>query len=270
MEMLQFDPTVYVENNLERKMLLSEALRGEGAYVVDENGNRFLFDYDKKGELAPRDIVSRAIFDYTQNKNKKVFLNFDNFSKDFLKIRFPNIYKKFSSLGFDLPTDNIPISPAFHYCMGGIKVDLDSKVEGFDNLYAVGEVASTMVHGANRLASNSLLEGLVFSKRAIMHSYNNQIKIESKKIESQSFVLYAKQDLKYEKILKTTMWKYAGIVRQDTLLLKALEIINDILNKYQEESIGYFLYLKAKVAKHIVISAIKRTESIGAHYKIES
>ncbi|MFZ5375650.1 MAG: L-aspartate oxidase, partial [Campylobacterota bacterium] len=160
MEMTQFHPTVFVANNWARKLLLTEALRGEGAHVVDENGYRFLFEYDARGELAPRDIVSRAIFDYRQRTGKQAYLSCEHFESEYFKERFPNIYKSLNDLGFHLPKERVPISPAFHYAVGGIKTDLHGSVPGIEGLYAVGEAASTGVHGANRLASNSLLEGL--------------------------------------------------------------------------------------------------------------
>ena len=156
MEMMQFHPTVFKGTSFARKALLSEALRGEGAYVVDENGYRFLFDYHEDGELAPRDVVSRSIFDYNQKTGLGIFLSFESFEKNAFRKRFPNIYANFNDLGYDLPFERVPISPAFHYAMGGIQTGLDAKVLGMKNLYAIGEAACTGVHGANRLASNSL------------------------------------------------------------------------------------------------------------------
>jgi len=119
--------------------------------------------------LATRDVVSRAIFTHKKETNKGVYLDFSMFKRDWFRERFPNITKTFHSLGYRLPEDRVPISPAFHYAIGGIKSDLDGKVEGIENLYVVGEAGNTGVHGANRLASNSLLEGVVFAKRAVSH-----------------------------------------------------------------------------------------------------
>lgn len=177
MEMMQFHPTVVRGTSFARKPLLSEALRGEGAYIVDENGYRFLFDYHKDGELAPRDVVSRSIFDYNKKTGLGVYLSFETFEKKAFKLRFPNIYSNLKELGYDLPFERVPISPAFHYSMGGIDVTMDGKVKGMKNLYAIGEAACTGVHGANRLASNSLLEGLVFSQIAIENSLKEDFKI---------------------------------------------------------------------------------------------
>lgn len=174
--MMQFHPTVVKGTHFARKPLLSEALRGEGAEIVDENNYRFLFEYHEDGELAPRDVVSRSIFDYNRKTRLKIYLSFEKFEEKFFQKRFPNIYLNLKSLGYDLPSQRVPISPAFHYSMGGIKTNLDAKVEGMKNLYAIGEVACTGgVHGANRLASNSLLEGIVFSEQAIKKIFRRKL-----------------------------------------------------------------------------------------------
>jgi len=174
MEMMQFHPTVYVNSDNAQKFLLTEALRGEGATIVDENGKRFMFEYDSRGELASRDIVSRSIYDYTKKTGLKTYLSLENFDYHYFMQRFPNIYKTLQDLGFDVPEQRVPISPAFHYAIGGIKTDLQGKVPDVGGLYAIGEVASVRVHGANRLASNSLLEGLVFAKEAVSDIASNQ------------------------------------------------------------------------------------------------
>ena len=173
MEMMQFHPTVYVNSTNAQKLLLTEALRGEGATLEDENGRRFLFDYDERGELASRDIVSRSIYDYVKKTGSKVYLNMSNFDYHYFTQRFPNIYKNLQDLGYDVPQMRVPISPAFHYAIGGIKTQINGRVPSVKNLYAIGEVASTQVHGANRLASNSLLENLVFAKQAVINILNN-------------------------------------------------------------------------------------------------
>ncbi len=178
MEMMQFHPTVVRGTSFARKPLLSEALRGEGAYIVDDNGYRFLFEYHKDGELAPRDVVSRSIFDYNKKTGLGVFLSFETFEKNAFKKRFPNIYANLKNLGYELPFERVPISPAFHYSMGGVETSLNGKVKGMKNLYAIGEIACTGVHGANRLASNSLLEGIVFSQIAVENSMKENFKIE--------------------------------------------------------------------------------------------
>ncbi|AXK48774.1 L-aspartate oxidase [Aliarcobacter trophiarum LMG 25534] len=264
MEMTQFHPTVLKGTTFARKPLLSEALRGEGAFVVDENGNRFLFDYHPSGELAPRDIVSRAIFDYNKKTGLGIFLSFKNFEKKAFKKRFPNIYENIKDLGYELPFENVPISPAFHYCMGGIDVSLDGLVKGFKNLYAIGEVACNGVHGANRLASNSLLEGLVFSKIAVNKSLEKNFKIDNKsyKQEIKEYIRNKDIDKDIKDDLRKTMWECAGIVRTKEDLQNALLKIEHYLSL----DIGRLLNLRLLTAKTILKASIKREKSLGAHF----
>ncbi|MDX9744071.1 MAG: FAD-binding protein, partial [Arcobacteraceae bacterium] len=264
MEMIQFHPTVFVDSKNARKQLLTEALRGEGAIIEDENGYPFLGDYHKDKELAPRDVVSRAIFDYSKKTGSKVYISFHNFEKNDFKKRFPNIYKDLREIGFDLPYERVPISPAFHYSMGGIEVDLDSKVIGFQNLYAVGEVSSTGVHGANRLASNSLLEGIVFSELAVTLSLKIDFKIDKDnyKKEIPYYLLEKPKDKAIKNALRNLMWTNVGIVRVRQDLIDSLEEIEG----YLKEDIGRLLYLRLLTAKSIIKSAIDRKISIGAHF----
>ena len=261
MEFTQFHPTVFIKSKKARKLLLTEALRGEGATVVDEEGKRFLFDFDERGELAPRDIVSRAIYRYKQ-MGHQVYLSFENFEESFFRHRFPTIYKNFQELGFDVPKQKVPISPAFHFMMGGIKTDHYSKVVGFENLYAIGEVACTGVHGANRLASNSLLEGLVFSKRAVEDTLINEKCFKQKEFLINHTPLVKNIDKKMKNLLRKTMWDKVGIIRNT----KDLEEAADIINEIGKKDIGRFLRLRVLSAKKIVESALNRKESIGAHY----
>jgi len=262
MEMLQFHPTVFINNSGARKLLLSEAMRGEGAEVIDSNGVRFLKEYDERAELAPRDIVSRAIFDYTHKHNEKSFLSFEKFDKDYLRERFPNIYISLKNVGFDISKQNVPISPAFHYSIGGIKSDLNGKVDGVENLFVVGEAASTGVHGANRLASNSLLEALVFARRSaleIKNSENSFKHIEFKTIDES---LYEDGDKVKKEKLRALMWNNVGIVRTTNGLKEASEVIKDL----NQSGIGRLLRLRLLSAQAIVEGAYRRTESVGVHY----
>jgi len=261
MEMTQFHPTVFVDSSNAQKMLLTEALRGEGATIEDEDGKRFLFDYDERGELASRDIVSKAIYDYSQKTGSKVYISFKNFEHRYFEHRFPNIYKNLQSLGFDVPYQRVPISPAFHYAIGGIKTDLDAKVINIKNLYAIGEVASTKVHGANRLASNSLLEGLVFASRAVEHILNNSFKTPNLTFKIEDEVMSLKDDKQKKDKLRALMWKNVGVIRTKDGLNEALEQINALLN----ENIGKLLQFRLLAAKEIVKSALAREKSIGVH-----
>ena len=272
MEMLQFHPTVFTKTTHARKMLLSEALRGEGAHIVDFYGRRFLFDYDARGELASRDKVSRSIFEYKQklikeNPNAKeeeleVYLDFSSFDEKFFINRFPNIHRNLSAQGYHPPQDRIPISPAFHYCMGGIKTDGVGKVLNMENLYAVGECACTGVHGANRLASNSLLEGLVFSRRAtkdILHKDNH---FKTREFPLHTQILQKENDENLKKILRNLMWNKVGIIRNKNGLNEALGGVEVML----QSGVGRLLKLRLLSAKNIIQSALKREESIGAHF----
>jgi len=262
MEMTQFHPTVYVKSKTAQKQLLSEALRGEGAKVVDKNRYQFLYEYDERGELASRDIVSRAIYDY-QQKGNEVFLDCSDWSDEFFKKRFPTIYFKLKNFGYDIPKELVPISPAFHYMMGGIKVDKDSKVLGFDNLYAVGEVSNTGVHGANRLASNSLLECFVFGKICAT-DINNNIRNIDKEFNIIDEVLRLPNDKEYKNKLREVMWKNVGIIRTENGLKEALQFVEESIEK-----VGRLTKLRFLTAKEMIIQAMNRKKSLGAHYIID-
>ena len=264
MEMMQFHPTVVRGTSFARKPLLSEALRGEGAYIVDDNGYRFLFDYHKDGELAPRDVVSRSIFDYNKKTGLGVFLSFETFEKKAFKKRFPNIHANLKELGYELPFERVPISPAFHYSMGGVETTLDAKIKGMKNLYAIGEVACTGVHGANRLASNSLLEGLVFSQIAVEDSLEKDFKIVKENYDKPiiNYVRNQEIDKDIKDDLREMMWTHAAIVREPKNLLKSLEKVEE----YLKQNVGRLLYLRLLTAKSILKAAINRKESLGAHY----
>ena len=264
MEFMQFHPTVFVDTPYARKLLLTEALRGEGAHVVDNEGKRFLFDYDERGELASRDIVSRGIFDYRRKTGKQAYLDFSMFEEKWFEYRFPNITRTFASIGYHFPKDKVPISPAFHYTNGGIKCDTHGCIPGMEGLYVIGEAARTGVHGANRLASNSLLEGVVFAKRAVSHILSK----EKKKTQIPTFekdydnILHKKNDKFYKQKLRQIMWEDIGIIRTTKGLHEAKNLIYDMKNK----EIGRLLELRLNTASAIVDAALARTESLGSHY----
>jgi len=259
MEMLQFHPTAVIDGN--KAYLLSEAIRGEGAFIVDEDGERFLFQYDKRGELASRDIVSRAIF----NHKKRAYLSISHFERDWFINRFPTISKFLEEIGFKLTKDLIPISPAFHYTIGGIKTDNNGLVKGYQNLYAVGEVASTGVHGANRLASNSLLEALVFSNRAVQHSLSNSVNFTIREYPILKKPLFRDGDNKLRRELQNLMWMYVSIERREESLKRALDRVREMMLM----DIGRSLKLQLLTSAEIISSAIKNRESVGAHYRVD-
>lgn len=264
MEMMQFHPTVFVTNSGARKQLLSEALRGEGAWIVDEKGYRFLYEYDERGEMAPRDIVSRAIYDYKQRTSSQVYISCEHFDKEYFQNRFPNIFKALRDLGYNLPQNRVPISPAFHYAIGGIKSDLEGRVPGCSGLYVIGEAACTGVHGANRLASNSLLEGLVFGRRAseaIIASPKNHC---THHFELSTSTLELIGDKEKKDKLRRLMWDNVSIVRTTEGLKEALSVIESMLNS----EVGRLLRLRLLSAKAIVTSALNTERSIGVHYRI--
>jgi L-aspartate oxidase len=174
---VQFHPTAFNNKHTRECFLISEAVRGEGAYLLNFKGERFMHNYDERLELAPRDVVSQAIINEEKKQNcGDFYLDITHKDSEYLKNRFPMIYKKLLEQGYDLTKDRIPIYPCQHYLMGGINVDITAKTK-IDGLYAVGECAHTGVHGNNRLASNSLLEALVFARQAanhIMSNYDNR------------------------------------------------------------------------------------------------
>jgi len=266
MEMMQFHPTAFVLGSAVRKQLLSESLRGEGAKVVDDEGRRFVFDYHVDGELAPRDVVSRAIFDYKQKSGKEVYLDVSDFEEKHFQKRFPSIYFNMKNIGYDLPSQRIPISPAFHYAMGGIQTDLHGRVLHVKHLYAIGEAAHTGVHGANRLASNSLLEGLVFSKRCastiVLHIHASH---DCRIFEIEEPILIKEGDKNLKNELRHLMWCYAGILRERAQLDKALKRVKEML----ELDSGKLLRLRLLVSQEIIESALRREKSLGAHYMKE-
>jgi len=264
MEFMQFHPTVFVDTPYARKLLLTEALRGEGAHVVDDEGRRFLFDYDERGELASRDIVARGIFDYKRKTGKQAYLDFSMFEPEWFHERFPNITRTFEALGYHFPQDRVPISPAFHYANGGIKCDTNGCIPGMEGLYVIGEAARTGVHGANRLASNSLLEGVVFAKRAVDHLLGKGHQAVKTPAFDKDYgnILHKENDKVYKEKLRHIMWEDIGIIRTTEGLHEAKNLIYDMKNR----EIGRLLQLRLNTASAIVEAALARKESLGSHY----
>jgi L-aspartate oxidase len=197
-----------------------------------------------------------------QQKGHKVFLDVSMFDEKYFKKRFPTIYRKMRDYGIKVPYEPIPISPAFHYIMGGIEVDENSKVSGFENLYAVGEVSCTGVHGANRLASNSLLECFVFAKRASKQITQRGYKTGNLEFGMVNEELFKAEDKKYKNALRKIMWEKVGIIREKNSLLEALDFIDENIDK-----VGRMTRFRFLTAREIVKAALKREESLGAHYR---
>ncbi len=192
---IQIHPTTLYSKEKGRRFLISESVRGEGAYLLNKKGERFV------NELLPRDVVSSAILNQMEKDNSDhVYISVTHLDPDFVKSKFPNIYERCLEEGYDMTKEPVPVTPAQHYFMGGIKVNTDSKTS-MENLYAAGEVSCNGVHGANRLASNSLLESLVFAKRAVkdFEKYIDDIRISDFQPDTQCYNDDSKIDEEYRK-----------------------------------------------------------------------
>ncbi|MCL2095325.1 MAG: L-aspartate oxidase [Oscillospiraceae bacterium] len=279
MEMVQFHPTALVpQYESDRLFLISEAVRGEGGILRNRTGEAFMRGVHPMADLAPRDIVTRAIYkELLKTGDNFVFIDAGSMTKDFFIKRFPTIYAECMKFNIDVPVDFIPVSPAQHYQMGGIKTDLYGRTN-IGGLYACGEAASTGIHGGNRLASNSVLECLVFGRRCALdiNSRKNLSKRQGVNISRENIIRTAGRKLDlyqiegFTKEIRTIMSLYAGAVRKTDGLLFALERINRIMDYADETDIETFggaeFYNMTQTAKLVVESALERKESAGAHY----
>lgn len=264
LEFVQFHPTALNKYDEGRYFLLSETLRGFGANVVSSKGKRFLEEYDQRGELAPRDIVTRAI--YFEMINGPVYLDMRHLNAKEVRDRFPNITKRLKQYGFDLVKDLIPVTPAAHFSCGGIPVDLRGSTK-LPGLLAVGEVACSGVHGANRLASNALLEGVVFAEaiaKTLKKSLeaDREMKLDEKiDLEIPKIVIEPLPQVKaYAKRIGQIMWERVGIVRRPEGLKKALKEITEIPAR------DYRIQHRQIVCYKLIQACIARTTSLGCHY----
>lgn len=284
MEFVQFHPTAFAiddkENN--NRFLISEAVRGEGAKLCDDNGIEFMGKYDERRELAPRDIVARSIFSQMKETKKNcVYLNATVIGDTKLLKRFPTIASKCAKYGIDITKNYIPVAPAAHYFMGGIKTNLNAETS-IKNLYAIGEVSSTGLHGGNRLASNSLLECVVcayevakyLKEKNITKNYTEYKNYDNVISKYNVTHITNKNTAELKNKLKDIMWENVGIYRDNQTLNNALREIhllekefcyNDKCNSKEE----YELRNMIITAKLIVISAQHRKESRGAHYRLD-
>jgi len=272
MEFIQFHPTALSLENAPR-FLLSEAMRGEGGILRNAQGERFMPRYDERLELAPRDIVSRSIVaEMRRTGTRNVFLDMTAMKEDFLKQRFPKIYETCKFYKLNMAEDMLPVSPASHYCMGGIRTDLSGRTT-VAGLYAAGEVACTGVHGANRLASNSLLEGLVFGARAgkAMIQDGSKFKVQSSKFEGEnpkSKIENPKSEgisTAVRKRVKRVMWERVGILRDKEALRRAIREFEQISEANLGTSSRNFVSVAILVAK----AALWREESRGGHFRTD-
>ncbi|MBI5665713.1 MAG: L-aspartate oxidase [Nitrospirae bacterium] len=278
MEFIQFHPTTLYSRGAPQ-FLLSEAMRGEGAVLKNIHGKRFMPEYHEMAELASRDTVTRAIVSEMVRTNAKhVYLDLTHLDKDFVKKRFPQIYSTCLQYDIDITEDMVPVCPAAHYIMGGVRTNLHGETS-IDGLFAAGEVACTGVHGANRLASNSLLEGLVFGARAgkkaacclnkegIEAAVPEQVNSNIKEDPSPPASFDAE---KIRSSLRQLMWKKVGIIRCEKSLVPARNWINKrefIMNASFQSRRESELRNMLTVAHLITEAALLRKGSVGAHYR---
>ena len=277
LEFIQFHPTALYLKKAPR-FLLSEALRGEGAHLRNMEMSRFMPKYHPMGELAPRDVVARAIMhelERSKAKDPMVYLDLTDLAADRVKKRFPRIYATCMQFNIDITTELIPVRPAAHYAMGGVRTDLDGRAT-LPGLYAAGEAAGTGVHGANRLASNSLLEGLVFGARA-GKKMRDEFKLSPHRMRTcspESAYSNGPVPVSVEKTIaqiQELMWKQAGIVRTGPGLKLATESLDSLgeqlsLPRSRREFEARNLQITATL---VARSALAREESGGAHYRTD-
>ncbi len=271
MEFIQFHPSSFYSEK-GNTFLISEAVRGEGAHLLNRKRERFMPQIHKLAELAPRDVVARAIFNQMKKNNDKyVLLSLQHLNSNKLKKRFPSIYQKCKQAGCNF-LHEIPVAPAAHYMVGGVKTDLHAQTN-ISGLYACGELASTGVMGANRLASNSLLECLVFGKRAIKHSVEN--KKDHAEICHSHTEIHANDNMaglftKHAKQISNEMNNKLGIVRTAQHMNEVLQLISQFEKSFPfQENEYYSIQMKNLlcVCKLITTAALAREESRGGHYR---
>ena len=268
LEFVQFHPTALDVPGAPR-FLLSEALRGEGAQLLNADGERFMTNYEPSGELASRDLVSRAIVREQMRTNSPVYLSMTHLDPDWVRTRFPTIAEACRSVGLDLGTDRIPVGPAAHYVMGGVETDLWGRTTLL-GLYAAGEVACTGVHGANRLASNSLLEGLVFGARA-----SQAMLLPGEDVAPFSFLAISDRQsapntsarLPAEDDVRSLMWNAVGLLRDGAGLQIALERLDGWYAALGSER-GRIASL-VTVGRLMAHAALRREETRGGHARAD-
>jgi len=270
MEFVQFHPTALALAGAPR-FLISEAVRGEGAHVVDDLGQRFLFDSDPRGELAGRDVVAGAIWEHLERTGAtSVFLDCAPI-KERIALRFPAVYRTCLEHGIDMTRDRVPVTPAAHYVIGGVRTDIDG-ASSLPGLYAAGEVAYTGVHGANRLASNSLLESVVFAHRAAEHALSlhaEQPLPRSSRLGQRRPVESERPLLDLVQGLRDHMWEGAGLVRDAAGLRDAAAACDSLLELTDgDESLaGVRARATARTASLVCASALMREESRGCQIR---
>ncbi|MEQ8789651.1 MAG: L-aspartate oxidase [Pirellulaceae bacterium] len=278
MEFMQFHPTVlYIAGS--SRSLITEAIRGEGAHLVDRNGVRFMPEYDPRGELAPRDVVSQAIVNRMEaTRHPSVYLDLSHLDAASMRQRFPGISQACAKFGIDITRDPIPVRPGAHYMVGGVTVDVEGRTS-LPGLWAAGEVTSSGLHGANRLASNSLLEGLVYGAAAGEGATRDALEMEDRyqalPLENETRAA-ASEPLDVADIsnsLKSLMWRSAGVRREGGQLADAAETIDHwrryVLDHQFDDEPGWELQNMLVVARLMVDAARQREESRGVHMRTD-
>lgn len=279
LEFMQFHPTTLYVAGAER-VLISETVRGEGGILRNKYGERFMPKYDSNAELAPRDIVSKSILHEIRKTNyTHVFLDVRHIPKEKLSKRFPKIKELCASFGIDITKQLIPVHPSAHYIIGGVKVDQKGRTN-INNLYASGEVACTGLHGANRLGSNSLLEGLIFGYR-IGKQIGTGVGMSKTDDLSSSFFQEFSQKHRYRELdledvknsLRSIMWRYIGIEREGKYIAEAVKNITHwskyIIDNEFSTPLGWEVQNMLTVTRLMCVSALKRRESRGVHYRLD-
>lgn len=276
MEFVQFHPTALYLEGVPR-FLISEAVRGEGALLRNSKGERFMPQYHEMAELAPRDIVTRAINSEMRKTNStNVFLDVTHLDGEKVKKRFPNISRTCASHNIDISKDMIPVAPAAHYMMGGVKTNLDGETN-IKGLYACGEVACLGVHGANRLASNSLLDGIVYGDRIVRKTSSVFTKLGTTPVY-QDFSFGNLEDfceLDFNTVIsqiKKIMWEKVGIIRREADLSEAISWLEEAEKNFRcsaNRIHGIEMLNMITVGKLVAHSALIRTESRGGHFRAD-
>ncbi len=269
MEFIQFHPTALAKN-LSPKFLISETVRGEGAKLINSKGERFMKDLHPLGDLAPRDIIAREI--YREMKDGPAYIDISHKKRDYLKKRFPQIYAKLKKYGFDMAHDHIPVTPAAHYLCGGVKTDLKGQT-CIRRLFAFGEVTCTGVHGANRLASNSLLEALVFSNQVaanLKHYPAPKLKFPTPKLLPKTSPQTKRARILQSQIRKL-MWQHAGIIRnRQNIKTEAIPQLKQILKELSTikgtNQVVAETFNMTSTGLLILQAAAKRSKSLGCHF----
>jgi len=272
MEFMQFHPTTLFHPQL-RSFLITEAVRGAGGTLRNHLGRRFMYDFDERLELAPRDVVARAIeAEMAKHETWCVYLDTTHLDPKLLHHEFPTVYERLTSIGIEMEKDWIPVVPAQHYSCGGVKTDLDGRTT-IPGLYASGEVACTGVHGANRLASNSLLEAMVFSmaaaKACVDEPEGGQAEVSPLRCIPES------ESVRLRRAMQKAMTTHVAINRTDEGLKKAAQVQHQLLAEYDRKPLAPFARYPQEsrhileAAKYVIDGALARRSNIGLHFNLD-